>query len=262
MEERHFRHLPVLEGGRLAAVISLRDIVEASANAERTACEMTIFSLAKLAESRDPETGSHLERVRELAAVLARSLSEQASFRGHIDEHFILLLRQTSALHDIGKVAVPDYVLLKPSRLTEGEYEIMKSHTVCGAETLDSVLQQFPATEFLKMARDIAAYHHERFDGTGYPDGLVGDQIPLAARVFALVDVYDALATKRVYKEAFSHELATNMILEAEETQFDPRIVSAFRHCQDAFRSIRDQQFSPDTSQHEGIAGHAMAAQV
>ena len=141
-------------------------------------------------------------------------------------------------MHDIGKVGIPDSVLLKPGLLSTIEFEIMKSHALLGAETLDAALGQFPQAKFLRMARDIALTHHERFDGTGYPRGLKGDQIPLCGRIVALADVYDALTTKRVYKAAYSHEVARSIILEGNGKHFDPALVEAFIDCEEEFRRI------------------------
>ena len=168
--------------------------------------DMTIFTLAKLAESRDPETGEHLERVRNYCRVIAQHLQDNPTFRSQMDDEYVELIYQTSPLHDIGKVAIPDHILLKPGRLTAEEFEIMKTHTTRGAATLEAALEKYPGTPFLEMARDIALAHHEKYDGQGYPQGLAGDEIPLSARIMALADVYDALTSRRVYKEAYSHE--------------------------------------------------------
>jgi putative two-component system response regulator len=203
--------------------------------------DVAIFSLAKLAESRDPETGVHLERVQSYCRVLGQQLAGNSEFTHQVDFQYIRLLYGTSPLHDIGKVGIPDSVLLKPGRLSDREFEIMKTHTTIGAQTLDAALQRFPKTEYLRMARDIAASHHERFDGTGYPEGLKGQDIPLSARIVALADVYDALTSKRVYKDAFAHDIARSIIEKESGSHFDPAIVSAFLAAEDAFISIRDR---------------------
>jgi putative two-component system response regulator len=203
--------------------------------------DIAIFALAKLAESRDPETGAHLERIQNFSRVLAQQLAGMEKYRNYVSAEFIRLVYSTSPLHDIGKVGIPDSVLLKPARLTDEEWAIMKAHATIGAETLDAALVKFPRTAFLQMARDIAAYHHERYDGAGYPKGLKGDQIPLAARIVALADVYDALTSKRVYREAFTHHLAKNMILEDKGSHFDPDIVDAFVECQAEFKAIHNR---------------------
>lgn len=147
----------------------------------------------------------------------------------------------TSPLHDIGKVGIPDSVLLKPGRLSDREFEIMKTHCMMGAQTLDAALRQFPGVKFLQMGRDIAASHHERLDGSGYPNRLVGDAIPLCGRIVALADVYDALTSKRVYKAAFAHDVAKSMILNESGAHFDPDIVAAFIACEERFIAIRER---------------------
>jgi putative two-component system response regulator len=203
--------------------------------------EVAIFAMAKLAESRDPETGAHLERVRSYCRVLALHLATLPGFQGQIDHEFVRLIYLTSPLHDIGKVGIPDCVLLKAGRLSDQEFEIMKTHAALGARTLDAALLAFPGVKFLEMARDIAATHHERYDGAGYPRGLAGAAIPLCGRIVALADVYDALTSKRVYKAAFAHEIARDMILKESGTHFDPDVVAAFLHTETQFVAIRAQ---------------------
>jgi putative two-component system response regulator len=207
--------------------------------------DLLIFMLAKLAESRDNDTGAHLERVRMYSRIIAEHLSKMPKYRDQVNSEYVRLIYLTSPLHDIGKVAVPDHVLLKPGPLTEEEFEIMKTHTVRGAETLDAALAQYPSARFLRMARDIAACHHEWFDGSGYPRGLAGEAIPLSARIVALADTYDALTSKRVYKEAYSHEKARATVLKGRGTHFDPDVVEAFLKNEDRFvaagRALGDQ---------------------
>jgi len=190
-----------------------------------------IFALAKLAESRDPETGAHLERMREYSRLLAEDLSRQPKYADVVDADYVRTIYLTSPLHDIGKVGIPDHVLLKPGRLTPEEFEIMKQHALVGFHTLDAAVREQPEAAYLRFARDIACSHHEKYDGSGYPYGLKGDDIPLCGRIVAVADVYDALTTARVYKEAFSHEKACQIIREGSGAHFDPDIVDAFfRH--------------------------------
>jgi putative two-component system response regulator len=203
--------------------------------------EVTIFSLAQLAESRDQETGAHVDRLREYCRVLAEHLSHQDKFADTIDGDFIELLYMTSPLHDIGKVSVPDEILLKAGPLTEAEFNVMKQHTVAGSMTLQSAIYAYPEAKFLYMARDIARSHHERYDGAGYPDGLAGDSIPLCGRIVALADVYDALTTKHVYRPAFPHAKAHQIICEGIGTQFDPDVGQASLANQDAFLEIHNR---------------------
>jgi len=201
--------------------------------------DVTIFALAKLAECRDPETGMHLERMREYCRVLADELSTWPEFREQVDGNFVQMIYLTSPLHDIGKVGISDSVLLKPGPLDDDEYQTMKQHAVIGGETLDSAAQIHPEANYLRMARDIAWTHHERFDGSGYPMGLVGEEIPLCGRIAALADTYDALTTNRVYKPAYSHEVAKSITLDEIGGNFDPDIVEAFLNCENEFLDVR-----------------------
>jgi putative two-component system response regulator len=200
--------------------------------------DMAIFAMAKLTESRDQETGQHLERVRSYAQLLARRLMESPKFRHLIDDKFVRLIYETSPLHDIGKVAIPDCILRKPAKLDAAELATMRTHTTLGKATLDSALQKFPDAEFLRFARDIVAAHHERFDGTGYPNGLAGDEIPLCARIVAVADVYDALTSDRVYREAMSHDEAREIIIGGSGSHFDPDVVEAFLELSDTFARV------------------------
>jgi len=188
--------------------------------------DMVIFALARLAETRDPETGYHLERIQSYSRLLGQALDQHVF--PEINRQFIETLYATSPLHDIGKVGIPDRILLKPGHLNDKEFAIMKSHTTIGYETLSSAYRKNPRAAYLRMSAEIARSHHERFDGSGYPEGLAGDDIPLSARIVALVDVYDALISKRIYKEAFSHKKTRGIIIESRSSHFDPRLVDAF----------------------------------
>ncbi len=203
--------------------------------------DLAIFALAKLAESRDPETGHHLERIREYSRVLARRLKDHPDFKDQISPGFVYTIYLTSPLHDIGKVGIPDRILLKPSALTEEEFEIMKRHTILGGETLDTIVKEYPNVSYLTIARDIILTHHERFNGTGYPFGLRGEEIPLAGRIVALADVYDALTSRRVYKEAYPHDVSREIIMQERGEHFDPRIVDAFLAEEKTFMAIAER---------------------
>lgn len=207
--------------------------------------DVAIFALAKLAESRDTDTGAHLERVQYYCRALAQQMATLEKYQKVIDPEFVRLMFQTSPLHDIGKVGIPDAVLLKPGRLDPHEFDIMKSHTTIAAQTLDAALSKFPGVSFLKMARDIAESHHEKFDGTGYPQGLKGEEIPLCGRILALADVYDALTSKRVYKPAFTHDAAKEIIREGSGKHFDPDVVECFMEREEQFINIR-KRFAED----------------
>lgn len=202
---------------------------------------VTVFALAKLAESRDPETGEHLERMRHYAQLLAEELARTGPYTESIDEKFLRDLYLSSPLHDIGKVGIPDAILLKPGQLSTGEFRIMQRHTLIGAESLKEAAGHTKSGGFLDMAVEIARSHHERFNGSGYPDGLQGVDIPLAARIVALADVYDALTSVRVYKSAFDSEVATSMIENESGQHFDAVVVGAFRRRHDDFLQVPGQ---------------------
>jgi response regulator RpfG family c-di-GMP phosphodiesterase len=190
--------------------------------------DATIVALAALAEVRDPDTGAHIERTRTYVKLLAEELRKKEPHREVLSDFMIKTLHKSAPLHDIGKVGIRDAILLKPDRLTHGEFEIMKKHAELGAKALDVAVQRLGFHSFLDVAKEIAWFHHEKWDGSGYPEGLSGEEIPLSARLMALADVYDALLSARVYKRAFSHEEAVSMICAQRGKQFDPEIVDAF----------------------------------
>ncbi len=200
--------------------------------------QATIFALAKLAASRNLETGEHLQRMCEYSRMLSEKLRLLPKYASVIDEDFIRNIYAASPLHDIGKVAIPDRILLKIDKLTEEEYNIMKTHTIIGGKTLREVDQQHPGNDFVRVGIEIAESHHEKWDGNGYPYGLAGENIPLAGRILALGDVYDATISKRVYKEAFSHSESREIILNGSGKNFDPDIVDAFISSEDEFIAI------------------------
>ncbi len=196
-----------------------------------------IFALAKLSHTRDDDTGMHLERVQYLCKMLASALGDMPSCKHTITPKFISTIFHASPLHDLGKVGISDAILLKPGRLTEEEFETMKTHTTIGAETLESVHKQYPKNEFIKMGIEIAKYHHEKWDGSGYPKGLSGELIPLSARIMALVDVYEALRARRPYKEPFSHEKSRAIVVDGNGSGFDPCVVEGFLRVEGAFEA-------------------------
>ncbi len=170
--------------------------------------------------------------------MLAEDLRELDQFRDQVDDAFMYSLIRAVPLHDIGKVAIPDHILLHSGKLTPKQMTIMRTHAEIGARTIESLIERSPGVGFLRMASDIARYHHEWFDGSGYPLGLQGKTIPLSARICALADVYDALSTKRVYKEAISHDKAVAIVLESSGTQFDPVVVEAFAQREKEFAEL------------------------
>ena len=199
----------------------------------------TIFALSKLAESRNPETSEHLERMREYCRTLALELSSTRKYRLKIDHDFIDNIYLASPLYDVGKVGIADNILLKPDNLTEEEFEIMKTHTTIGADTLRAVSEKYSNNGFLRMAIEIAESHHECWAGNGYPGNLKKEEIPLAGRIMAVADTYDALVSKRVYKEAYSQARSRQIIINEGGTHFDPDIVEAFLACEEKFQKIR-----------------------
>jgi putative two-component system response regulator len=203
--------------------------------------QATIFALSKLSESRDPETGEHLERMREYCRVVGEHLRHDHRFDGAITESYVGVLYAASPLHDVGKVGIPDHILLKPGRLEPDEFNAMKVHTTLGAVTLRAVLKEYPANQFVHTGIEIAESHHEKWDGSGYPRGLVGLEIPLSGRILAIGDVYDALTSKRCYKEAFSHEKSRDIIVGDSGRHFDPALVEAFLEVEDQFVDIRQR---------------------
>lgn len=191
--------------------------------------DLTILSMALIAGRRDNETGSHIRRTQHYVQLLARQLKLLPRFSDYFCDATIDLLYKSAALHDIGKVGVPDAILRKPGPLTVEEFTVMKTHTVIGRDTLLEVGREVgQPSSFLRFACEIAGYHHERWDGSGYPEGLCGEEIPIAARLMAVADVYDALITARIYKSAMSHQDAVTIIAEGRGTHFDPDVVDAF----------------------------------
>lgn len=199
----------------------------------------TIFATSKLAESKDPETGAHLERMRMYCRILAEDLAKTEKYSSVISDGYIDCIYTASPLHDIGKVGVPDSILSKPGKLDREEFEIMKTHTTIGGDTLRAVDEKHPGNDFIRMGIEIADNHHEKWDGSGYPNGKKGEEIPLSARILALADVYDALTSVRCYKEAFSHEKSRAIIIEGDGQHFDPDIVEAFLRCEEQFVDIK-----------------------
>jgi putative two-component system response regulator len=197
-----------------------------------------IVGLAKLSESRDDDTGRHLERISAYACRLAAAAGCHPKFRSQISGEFIDLLRISAPMHDIGKVGIPDNVLLKPGPLTTAERREIQKHPTIGGNCLLEIEQRLEGSSFLQMAREIVMAHHERWDGTGYPAGLSGEAIPLAARITSIADVYDALASDRVYREGYPHEQCVAMIQREAGKQFDPDLVEVFVTIQQSFREI------------------------
>jgi cyclic di-GMP phosphodiesterase len=191
-----------------------------------------------LAETHDIETGFHIRRTQHYVRFLAERLRQSPRFQKLLTTENIALIYKTSALHDIGKVGIPDHILLKPGKLTEEEFERMKTHTTIGRDALMRAVRGLGTNTFLRFAKEIAYSHHEKWDGTGYPQGLKGDQIPAAARIMAVADVYDALTSGRVYKPTFPHARALSTMKELRGSHFDPDMIDTFLQCEDRFLNI------------------------
>ena len=201
--------------------------------------EVTIMAMASLAETRDNATGNHIRRTQHYVRALAQHLRHHPRFAAALNDETIELLFKSAPLHDIGKVGIPDRILLKPGRLTPDEFEIMKTHAALGRDAIAAAERYLDTPDsFLRFAREIAYSHQEKWDGSGYPEGLWGEQIPLSARLMAVADVYDALISRRIYKPALPHEQAVAMIREGRDQHFDPDIVDAFLECAEQFRTI------------------------
>jgi putative two-component system response regulator len=218
--------------------------------------DVTIMAMASLAETRDNATGNHIRRTQHYVRALAEKLQTLPRYRSEFDDETILSLFKSAPLHDIGKVGIPDSILLKPGKLTAEEFEIMKKHTVLGRDTILAAEKLIGApSSFLRHAREIAMSHQEKWDGSGYPERLKGDAIPMSARLMALADVYDALISKRVYKPAWRHDAAVKLIREGRGTHFDPDITDAFLQIQDQFRAIAVRYAGPEGQALPAAAG-------
>ncbi len=201
--------------------------------------DVTILAMASLAETRDNDTGNHIRRTQYYIQLLANQLREHARFKHFLDDHVIAMLFKSAPLHDIGKVGIPDRILLKPGRFEPDEFAIMKTHCKLGRDAIQHAEDQLGlVVDFLKYAKEIAYSHQEKWDGSGYPEGLAGDAIPISARLMAVADVYDALISRRVYKEGMPHEKAVSIIAEGRGSHFDPDIVDAFLEVAPKFNEI------------------------
>jgi len=216
-------------------------------NEVRTIQDVTILAMASLAETRDNETANHIRRTQDFVKVLAEALRSKSKFSAMLDDRNIDLLHKSAPLHDIGKIGIPDHILLKPGRLTPEEFEVIKTHTTLGRDAIVAAekLLNVP-NSFLQFAREIAYSHQEKWDGTGYPQGFAGEQIPVSARLMAVADVYDAVISKRVYKPAYPHEKAVEIIREGRGKHFDPDVVDAFLDNEEQIKDIAGRFSDPD----------------
>lgn len=228
----------------------LQTLVSAQSEEITRAQITTVSALAHLSESRDQHTGGHLKRIQTLCWMLTDELRRQSIYQDEIDEQYLDHIRLASALHDLGKVSIPDAILLKPGPLTPSERRQMQQHAAMGAQALEEVLRAYPQNYCLRLGVDIARYHHERWDGLGYPDGLSGACIPLCARIMAVADVYDALRSPRPYKPALSARRAAALIRQGCGGQFDPEIVAVFLRLHERIEPIYATLPQPRTAMH------------
>ncbi len=231
--------LATLETITESAAVALQNQIRLRERNE--ARDAVIMALAKLAEHRDPETGAHLERVQIYCRMLSEGLAENPRYASQINSEFVSAIFRSSPLHDIGKVGIPDAILLKPGPLTREEFEVMKTHTTIGGNTIRTLVRQRRQQSFLQMGMEIAYYHHEQYGGGGYPAGLAGESIPLPARILTVADVYDAMRSRRVYKPALPHGEAVAFIEKEAGVRFDPDVVEVFLQQQHDFQKIGQQ---------------------
>lgn len=209
--------------------------------------DVTILAMASLAETRDNETGNHIRRTQHYMKALAEALRLHPGFAARLDDHTIAMLFKSAPLHDIGKVGIPDRILLKPGRYEPEEFAVMKRHPTLGLQAIEHAEHSLGmSVDFLQMAKEIAYGHHEKWDGSGYPQGLMGEAIPLAARLMALADVYDALISRRVYKEGMPHAKAAEIIAQGRGSHFDPDVVDAFFQIEQTFIDIAQRYIDTD----------------
>lgn len=248
------KRLPIFEHNELGSMASLTnkmlDSLQSTQDEVKTTRDVAIVSLSALAESRDNETGAHILRTQEYIRALANYLCKFDKHKALLTPNYIELLYKSAPLHDVGKVGIPDNILLKPGKLTDEEFKTMKRHPEIGAKALSIAEKHLGSNSFLQLAKEIALTHHEKWDGNGYPKGLKGDEIPLSGRLMALADVYDALISERVYKKAFSHEKAKSIILEGKGSHFDPELVDAFLTIEQEFVDIADKYRSLEAEEN------------
>jgi len=226
----------------------LKAEVERQTQMVRAVQDATVLAMASLAETRDSDTGNHIRRTQFYVQALANKLKTHPRFSAFLTDEMIDLLFKTAPLHDIGKVGIPDRILLKPGRFTPEEFEIMKTHTTLGRDAIEHAESALSVpVQFLKVAKQIAYGHQEKWDGSGYPEGDSADDIPIPARLMAVADVYDALISRRVYKDGMPHEKAVGIIQEGSGSHFDPDIVEAFLAIRDEFQAIAARYADSDT---------------
>lgn len=227
---------------------------KAEADGVREAMAVVVFALAALAETRDSDTGKHILRIQHYVRALAQRLRGQPRFEAQLTDAFIGELLAAVPLYDMGTIGIPDRILLKPGRLTTAEFEIMKTHTTLARDAIEQAEATLGyQTELLRTVKELAYSHQEKWDGSGYPQGLAGEQIPLSARLIALADVYDALIADRVYKAGVSHEQAVGTIFQGRASHFDPDLVDAFMEIKDEFQAIAQRHADTESDMQKKI---------
>ena len=229
---------------------TVRDPEQARQIADLSAAQdVTILAMTSLAETRDSDTGNHIRRIQHYVQALAQSLKDHPRFADQLGPQAISLLFKSAPLHDIGKFGIPDRILLKPSSLSPEEFDIMKTHTTLGFEAIEQAEKALGLqAPLLRTAKEIVLSHQEKWDGSGYPQGLKGDEIPMAARLMAVADVYDALISQRVYKAALPHDRAVQIVFQGRGSHFDPDMVDAFIGIQDEFEAIAQRFANSDSN--------------
>ena len=236
-------HLKVVETQRLVANQKniLEEMVRTKTEEVLLTRDAAINAVSSLVETRDSETCGHINRTKNYVLIIAETLKRMGKYPKLLTTEYITEIEKASPLHDIGKIGIPDHVLLKPGKLTDDEFEIIKQHPMIGYKALSSAKKELGKSSFFDVACDIALYHHEKWNGKGYPEGLIGNEIPLAARIMTLADVYDALISDRVYKKGFDHKTSKQIILDGKGEHFDPDIVDAFQISERLFEKIAFQ---------------------
>lgn len=229
--EKYSHHLEDLVEAQVADTVRVKDELAQAQSA-------IILALSKISEARDEDTGKHIDRTRAYCLSICNVLRNKTGYEDVVTNSFIESLSAAAPLHDIGKVGIPDAILLKKGKLTDEEFEVIKTHTLIGSKNLETVLDQYPNNKFVKMGVEIARYHHEKWDGTGYPEGLKGDEIPLSAQIMAVADVYDALRSERSYKPEFSHPKSRDIILNDVGTHFAPVLGEVFEAVEEKLYKI------------------------
>jgi len=238
-------HLSMVEANRLlnSQKNILEEMVRTKTDEVIKTRDAAINAVSSLVETRDSETSGHINRTKNYVLIIAETLRIMGKYVDVLTPEYIYEIERASPLHDIGKIGIPDHVLLKPGKLTKEEFEIVKQHPVIGYKALASAKKDLGENSFFDIACDIAMYHHEKWNGKGYPSNLKGDEIPLAARIMSLADVYDALTSERIYKEAYDHEKSKEIIIEGSGNQFDPNIVDAFIIAEKLFKKVAFQNY-------------------